>query len=410
VAAHARVGPSSLTRVILCRGSVRATDGLPNPDSEASAEGTVLHDIAADCMENGLDAEDFVGQTYKQGGFEFTIGYEDDEVDPRCMNDAMDWARQQPGLRFVEQRVELDPWMPDQFGTLDLGWLYEDLLTVFDWKFGRGVLVRVMTNDQLRAYALGLLRLIRALGHPDPTRIRIIIEQPRCPGGARYFEPWEITLAELLEWGEFIKGVMFEIDDPDAPRHAGEKPCRFCTAQNKPEGCPEHTAFELDLVGLKFSNLDEDDEPSLPDYDLLTPARRSYIVRHRSMFTAWLERLHASALEDALIGNPTPGLKAVDGQRGNRTYTDAAAVEAFLIPILGDKTFNQKLITPPKVEAIMMPGKKKPGHPAAWAELQDFITQSDGKPILVSEDDPRPAKQAAVDRFEDLDAPELSTT
>ncbi|HEY3815456.1 MAG TPA: DUF2800 domain-containing protein [Caulobacteraceae bacterium] len=403
MAAHARVGPSSLSRVILCRGSVRATDGLPNPSSEAAAEGSCLHDIAAECLQHGFEPEDWIGRTMSHDGFEFVIGYGDGETDPTCINEALDWLRTQPGQFFIETRVELDPWMPGQFGRLDVAIYTPEILTVFDWKFGRGVLVPVINNDQCRAYALGILRRLRALGYADPKRIRIIIEQPRCPGGARYHTPWEISLEDLLTFGDFVAKVMSEIDDPNAPRHAGIKQCKFCAAKEQPGGCDAHSQFLLDLMGSKFDELDgdADQEPTMPRSGSLTPERRSYIVRHASMVSQWFEHLHTETLADALAGRDTPGLKAIAGQLGNRVYTDDKAAEALLVPALAADAFTTKLKSPAQAEKLMKPGRKKPGHPQAWADLQTFITQGAGKPVLVSIDDPRPALMNVDDKFDD---------
>lgn len=403
MATHSRVGPSSLSRVILCRGSVRATDGLPNVTTEAAAEGTVLHEIASDCLNHGFEPEDWIGRTMSCDGFEFTIGYGDNETDPTCTNEALDWLRTQPGEFFIETRVELDPWMPGQFGRLDVGIYTPEILTVFDWKFGRGILVPVINNDQCRAYALGILRRLREIGYADPKRIRIIIEQPRCPGGARYHTPWEISLEDLLAFGDFVAQVMSEIDDPDAPRHAGIKQCRFCSAKDQPPGCDAHSQFLLELMGSKFDDLDGDpnQEPTLTRTGSLTPERRSFIVRHASMMSQWFEHLHSETLADALGGRATPGLKAIAGQLGNRVYKDETAAEAFLVPVLADDAFTTKLKTPPQVEKLMKPKRGFAGHPQAWLDLQDLITQGAGKPVLVSIDDPRPALIDVHDKFEE---------
>jgi hypothetical protein len=401
--AHARIGPSSLSRVRRCPGSVRATDGLPRKSNKAAAEGTVLHDIAADCLFLGLEPEDYVGRTMSADGHEFKLGYGEGETDPTCMVEGLDWLRDQPGDFFIEERVSLDPYMPGQFGTLDVGIVHGDTATVFDWKFGIGVLVPTVDNEQILAYGVGLLRKLREMGYPDPPRWRLIIEQPRAPGGARYYDPWEITLDELLAFTKVMEQIWTAATDPDAPRVAGAKQCYFCEAKDLPGGCAEHSAFVLDLAGLTFANLDEEDEPELADTGRITPERRSYIVRHAPMLTGWLKKLHADTLIDALSGKPTPGLKAVAGRAGNRVYTDDEAAEAIMVPILADESFTKKLKSPAQAEKLLKPGKKKPGHPEAWDDLQALITQKEGKPSLVAAEDPRPALTGAIDQFENLD-------
>jgi hypothetical protein len=332
VSAHARIGPSSLARVRLCPGSVAATDGLPRRSNEAAAQGTLLHDIAADCLDHGLEPEDFIGRTYAVEGFGFVLGQEPDETDPTCMVECLEWIRQQPGELFVERRLTLDPYMPGQFGTMDLGILDwpADLATVLDWKFGAGVLVATRNNEQILGYAISFATWLIATYGRAPSRWRLMIEQPRAPGGARYFEPWEITLDELMAFGRVLEQIWAAANDPDAPRVAGPKQCHFCDAKDTGEGCAAYNSYMLDLASLKFSDLDSEAEPDLPAGERITPARRSYIVRHAPMIRSWLEDLHANTLADALNDRPTPGLKAVDGRAGNRVYLDPPAAEAII--------------------------------------------------------------------------------
>ncbi len=401
---HSRVSPSALSRVRRCPGSVRATEHLPRGSTKAAAEGTVLHEIAADCLEFGFEPQDYVGRTMAADGHEFAIGYDDSETDPTCMIEALDWLREQPGEIFIEKRVSLDPYMPGQSGSMDIGIYTPEVATVFDWKFGAGVLVQTKGNEQGLGYATGFLTMIRELGWEVPPLWRIIIEQPRAPGGARYYEPWEITLEELEAFGAVLEQIWAAANEPNAPRSAGEKQCRFCAAKEAPEGCPEHSEFVLALVGMTFSNLDEEGEPELPDPGRISPARRSFIVRHASMFTRWLDKLHADTLLDALTGRPTPGLKAIDGRAGAREYADEAAAEVILVGALAADAFTKKLKSPAQAEKVMKPTRAKPGHPEAWEKLQALVTQKEGKPVLVPEEDPRPAKLMAVEAFDDLDA------
>lgn len=401
--AHARIGPSSLARVIRCPGSVRETAGLPRTTTIHAAEGTLLHEIAANCLELGLEPQDFAGRTLIADGHAF-------EVTPdfvECMVPGLDWLRDQPGEVWVERRVRLDPWLPGQFGTLDVG-LYDSasrLATVFDWKFGAGVPVSVFENEQLRAYGLGLLETILRPRGIEPERFRFIIEQPRCRGGGSFGEPWEISTAELLEFGEVMAAAGRAADEPDAPLVAGEKQCRFCDARNrrpKPgqlSGCATYDAFMLDVIGAQFDQMDAGDDPVLCRD--LTAERRSWIVKHAKLFEQFLAKLHDDTMEDARAGKPTPGLKLVAGRRGDRKWSDEAAAEALLVGALGDGAFVRKLKTPAAAEKELAPKRGKPGKPVEWASLVQLVTQDDGKPVLVPEDDERPALKTVDQKFDD---------
>lgn len=405
LAEHARIGPSSLERVSLCPGSVRKTAHLPRSSGRAAAEGTMLHDIAADCLEQGFEPWDFLGQTRTVEGHEFVLGEDKDadETDPQCMVDALDWIREQPGELFIEQRVSLDPWMPGQFGTLDVGIYTPTLLTLADWKFG-WVLVRLEGNKQIRAYAIGFIKLLRERGYNIPKRIRLIIEQPRPPGAPRYFQPWEITLDELMGFTAELEAIWAAAEDPNAPLVAGISQCHWCEAKEQPGGCEAHSAFLLDLMGQKFENLDEPEALlELPAPGEISPARRSVLVRHKHMISGWLDDMAAATLEDGLAEQPTPGLKVVDGPLGNRFFTDMEAAEAILVAELADEAFTKKLISPTKSETLFAPkSRKNPGKPEVWEKLNALIDRPTGKPILVPEEDPREARRNAVSVFDDL--------
>lgn len=391
---HSRVSPSGLTRTRLCPGSVQAVEHLARSSDLVAAEGTLLHEIAADCLQFGFEPYDYVGRTMNVEGFDFEITA--DLVSP--MLEGLDWAREQPGRMFVEERVRLEPWMPGQFGSLDIGWIDGDLATIFDWKFG-WIRVELLNNEQLRAYALGFYVKLLALQF-KPKRFRLIIEQPRVPGGYRYFTPWEITLDELLPYGATMSEILAAADTPGAPRHAGEKQCFYCDAKEQPGGCDAHIAFLLELASLKFEDLDGA-EPVLPPHGSLTPERRGFVVRHGAMFSKWVSQLAAETLADGLAGNPTPGHKVVVGQQGDRKWVDKELAEALMVPVLSDQAFTKKLISPAGGEKLLKPRRGFEGKPDTWEKLLALIDRDEGKPTLADADDSREAMRTWEQKFED---------
>src|SRR5690625_7650404 len=69
----------------------------------------------------------------------------------------VDWVREQAtGCElFVEERVHMDTWIPDQFGTVDTLIVRPDLIIVTVFKGGRGVVVDADNNLRMVLYALG---------------------------------------------------------------------------------------------------------------------------------------------------------------------------------------------------------------------------------------------------------------
>jgi hypothetical protein len=392
-----------------CGGSVRESAGVPGTTSVYAAEGTVLHAIAAACLnEASKDPWDWIGQTLQSDGFDIEITAEK----VFSMVRGLDWLREQPGQRWVEQTVALDPWLPDQRGTIDvLLWDPERRhVTVFDWKFGIGVPVSAVSNSQICIYAAGAIQnLLRPIG-ADPLTVSLIIEQPRCRGGGGR---WDITITELKQFMGTVEAAAIIALSPNAPLVAGLDQCRYCPAKTRAPaagaltGCTTHDRFLLDLVQVDFEALDAAeavcDDLALPRN--LSPERRSHVIRNAPMMRKWLDQLEDTALSDAVAGNTVPGFKAVIGDEGDREWRDAVAAEALLIGALADDAWNKKLKSPTQAEKALKPRKKQPGDPVAWDALTKIIMRKSGKPTLVSASDARPAIEPVDSHFDDATDP-----
>ena len=139
-------------------------------------------------------------------------------------------------------------------------------------------------------------------------------------------------------------------------------------------------------------------------HSVITPERRWNIVRHAKDIREWLAKLHEDSLNDALAGNPDPGSKAVEGDLGDRYFTDQEAPKRILVGALGRHAFKpRQIIGITDIEKHLKPGKKKPGNPTAWEALLTLVDRPAGKPKLVPEDHPKPALASVMDDFDDLD-------
>lgn len=387
--AHARLSPSDWSRWSGCPGSIRLTEHIKKPTSIFASEGSAAHLIRAECLELGLDAQDFLGQSLKIDGFEFEVV--EDWV--RWLQPGIDWTREQKGDLVVEHRVDLSRWMPGQFGTADSIIVAPDCLTVADFKFGAGEVVEAEENGQLLIYALGAWDNIAEKLVPDAApgyRIRLVIDQPRAGG----ISVWETTLGYLLEFGEKVRVAAARTYEKGSPLAASAKGCRWCAIRTE---CGEHARFVLDLFATKFEDLDEADmigvAPTLPNE--VTPERRSYIIQHASMFSKWLADLSAAALADALAGRPTPGLKAVLGRAGAREWRDpdeaAKALAGLLKP---EQVFESKVISPTTAEKRL---KTK-----QWEQVEGLVTRSPAQPTLAAITDKRPAIEPVATKFDEV--------
>lgn len=391
--AHARLGPSAAARWLRCPGSVNFIEDMDEPDQagDAAAEGTILHSFMEDCLLKDLNPIDMIGEVREREGYRYELT--DDDADN--MLDALDRIDDIPGKLFVEKRLDLSRWLPDQFGTSDVGIVGKKRITVWDHKFGFNA-VSPVENEQLMLYALGFWdNYARHIS--DAEDFRLIIWQPRAPSGGG---EWDVHLDDLLAFGERVREAGEATRDPDAPRIPGLKQCEGCYCPGARKLlCPEYAEFNLSNLVDEFEQLDREAEHDLPlrlpRVNALSMKRMVHLAKHKSMVTKFFDRVHQHLMDSALKGVPTPGLKLVEGRSPPRKWKDPLEVEPVLAQALGDEAFTHKIISPTQAEKLL-PGKR-------YAKLKSYVDFGEKKPSLVDEHDARPAYKTVADEFLDDD-------
>lgn len=383
-----------------CPGAPKAEADYPDAAGYEAAEGTVFHEMVADCLALGLETEHFLGGGLLQDGH--WVAWNDEMA--RSAEEGLTFVRSMaamPDVRlFVEERVDISPWtLPDQFGTADviLVNVKERWVIIFDWKYGKEP-VFAEENYQLQGYCLGAWQSIASQlfgGDASGVKVTLIIEQPRVPGAGGV---WETTMHRVLEFGQHVKrqAALSTADEP--PRVPGKKQCRWCRARH---ACGARAEWLMESIGLEMDDLDAgwlaDLAPELPED--VTPERRSYLLSIAPQIRAWLEDLHKSAYRDAQKGLPVPGMKLVDGKRPKRVWKSNAThkAERALVDAIGrGKAFTEpKLLSPAEAEKVT-------GKPRYRDLLARYVDQGDPHPILVQASDTRPAKVSLIDAFDDL--------
>ena len=108
-------------------------------------------------------------------------------------------------------------------------------------------------------------------------------------------------------------------------------------------------------------------------------------------------------LDDALKGQPTPGLKVVYGRAGNRNWITPQHAEQFLLQrFKPEQAYTRKFISPAQAERML----PKPEREA----IVPFVDRTPPQPALVPESDPREALPAVHTLFQDLTAGSSTTT
>jgi hypothetical protein len=396
---HSTFAPSDSSAWMVCHGKINATWDIPESSSEYADEGSFFHVIASRALMQDRPASDFLGVSFPVNGNWFTF---DDEMAGH-MQPGLDWINEQRGVLHVERWVDGTKWLgldPKtgklQGGMLDVGLYNSELITIFDWKYGAGVRVSAAHNTQLMLYALFYWWNI-ARHRTNARDFRLVVWQPRVSGGTDNI--WRCDLEELLLFGRDVIDAVEKANGPSPELVPGHRQCYWCKRKEDPRRCSAYDAFNLKLLQLKLRDLDSDQPPSLPTEKGITPERRAYLLKHKQMITEFLERLHADALDDAMAGRPTPGQKAVRGDRPNRQWADPDLIERVLRNRVGEEAYTRKILSPAQLERIE--GKKTVERMSTLFEVigRPLIAQGEGKPVLVDESDKRPAIEPPINRL-----------
>jgi hypothetical protein len=341
------VGGSTAKRVINCPASVKLVAKMPpKPSSVHADRGTLLHDAIANVL-NGQP--DVIGTVYE--GITLTQELYDEKIVPALA--ALDEIDVDGSLEYVvESRVGFGTLLPGVFGSSDLLGRIGDRAIVLDWKFGDGVVVDAVENDQGMFYAAAAMRTPEANWvFEGATEIEIIIVQPPV------MRRWVTTPERIKQFERDLVRAVKESETETTPV-VGDH-CRWCAA--KPV-CPAMTGA---LDRFAKTSLESIDAKQIGHYLQQADTIEDFIKSVRELAFQMLE-------SDV----PVPGYKLV-AKRGTRQWVDEVAAEKFL----GDKAFEKKLISVAQAEKLV--GKKN--FPSELA-----VSVSSGS-TLANEDDPRPA-------------------
>ena len=392
MASHARYAPSATEREFTCPASHALNVGS-SPNTVDSANGTAAHFIGELCLTHDHDVDRYSGCSIAVGPtgdsrfvHERAPAHDDEMVFE--VNDEMitavqsyiDWCRETPGDHFVEVRVDHTPWCPQipkldewgdptgeieqQKGTSDHVACAPGVLTVTDLKYGKGVKVFAEANKQAIKYALGTwLEYDWIYGF---KKIVIRICQPRI----NHFDTWELTVEELLEWGEKIRERLELTLLPDPPFGPSEKGCRFCKVSATCRAQAEY------IANTRAFSFDDESAPALLTAEELVEAWRM-----RKQVESRLNAIADELLRRWREGETLPGVKVVQGVT-HRRWRDQEAAAAKLESLLPTaKLYKKTLISPNQAEELLAKDKR--------GEITDLWDKPPGGPSLVDDSDSR---------------------
>lgn len=394
MAAHAKLAPSAAHRWLNCPGSIRLTADIPETTSKYAEEGTAAHKVAEYCLNTKHDVSDMAVESFMS-----ILRLNDllDKEELPFIQVYLDTIRADralyPDAEFrAEQRVRLDQYVPDLFGTVDaqLG-EYLGTLRVYDLKFGRGVLVEPEGNPQQMIYALGAIGKDNLNEYQD---VELVIIQPRAPHNEGPVRRWRTTVEYLQRWADEVLVPLANLTrDPNAPVSAGDW-CRFCPALGQ---CPVAAKKAAESAMQEFDAVVQAEPANivLPDIQLMDEVQISRALLFAEILAPWHQALKKYVHGRLEAGVEIPGWKLVRGRSGRRAWSNEQAAIAALRPKFGGEIFTDPvLLSPAQLEKKIPTIDKK--------LIASLVTVPEGSPTVAPESDKRPAlAPSAVRDFPD---------
>lgn len=388
--AHAKLSASGSHRWLHCTASAWAESLFEDEGSEFAEEGTRAHGIGGDCLQQGINAAEWrdakiAAMPDADSLAQFEEQHPDEMFDfvqdyLNYVREEIDAARAQnpDAIIIIEQRVDFSKWVPEGFGTADCIIICDGVIRVIDFKYGKGVFVAVLDNEQLLLYGAGAWNMFQHLFTADVMQLHLF--QPRIGNVAS----WEISEDMLLNWLEYhVKPVAEKVwhalqtgDLSDVEFKPDAEVCRFCKAKVH---CRARKERMVAMASYNFV------APAL-----LTDQEVVECLDEAEHLGKWANDLKAWALKKAETGSVLTDSrgkqirKLVEG-RSTRRYTDERAVRATLLL----EGFTPALIYKSKLLGITDMTALLHGKKALDSILGPFITKPRGKPVLVPMDDPR---------------------
>lgn len=369
--AHAKLSASGASRWATCPGSVQMEDGIPDKESVYAQEGTLAHEMSELKLKHYLDPKGF-GKRKLNAAIKKLKDNELYQAEMESYTDTYVDFIKEKALSFpsnpyieIEKRVDFSRWVDGGFGTCDCVLIHGSTLSIIDLKYGKGVPVSSEQNEQLILYALGAYDAFNLIYNLDKIELNIV--QPRINN----FSTWEISLTELLLWGDYFKVQAEKALGGNGELVPSAKACKFCKARDI-------------CTARAENNLSLESEIKLKPNEIPKDKLYEYISRGEDI-AKWVADLKAYALDMCLKGEDVKGLKAVAG-RTSRSWTNQDEAINKLI----EGGIDEAIIYD-KVPLTLAKLEKALGKQQFTALVGDMVVTSEGKPTLVFENDKRPA-------------------
>jgi hypothetical protein len=373
MAQHLTFGGSTIARTIACPGWVQESKNAPPQlESDAAAEGTLLHNCMEAYMMEDKHPDDMLGMTYKH--MELTPDLLNDKLMP-AVNTLEDLLKSYDIEEYIcEPMVTLSD---DVGGSIDFIGVSADRKAVLlvDYKFGYHQ-VHAVENKQLMFYALcASLDPATAEMFSEAETISMAIIQPTTEEGMAVY----MVKPEVISGFEkTVASAIGEARKDNASIEPGEH-CQFCPALPT---CPVKTG-----QAMKAMMMSPDQMESM-----------SEMLELAEQLKPWIKKVETVAHEQMELGAKVNGYKLVN-KRASRVWNDTDAVTTMIRnarKIKLEEGFDMKLKSPAQMEKLCKNKK------VDFKKYAEYISSVSSGTTLCREDDPRPAVTVNTNQLEEL--------
>lgn len=325
--AHSKLAPSSAARRMACPGSRKLEAQYPETEeSKAAREGHAAHWLAQQYLLG--DESDFV---LAPNGEEIT----DEMVEGAELYLAEVFAVSREDLH-IEEKISIWSVHEECWGTPDCWVIKEDVLYLFDYKFGYGY-VEVFENWQLLEYAAGI-----ASCH-DFKKVTMTIVQPRCYTPEGKVRSWTISRNDLVH--DYVR----RLQESEAFAMHENPPCRpspqcvHCKGRHACSALQKTVARDFDVI---------EDYPSheLNPHETGVELKRLHAMAQ--LLEARITGLEEQARSMIMRGDRVSGYKLEPGN-GRDQWTASAAEIITMGELLGlDLSKPTEAITPAQARKL----------------------------------------------------------
>ena len=368
--AHAVLSASASKRWLNCPPSAKLNAEIPDITTEYAKEGTDAHELAEYKVNQllGIKADN------PAENFDYYNQEMEDCTDSYAQYIAEQMSQYSSPVVMVEQRLDFSRYVPGGFGTGDCIIVADDVLTVIDFKYGKGVAVEAEYNPQMMLYALGALEMFSILY--DINEVKMVIFQPRIENISEFSMP----ISDLMSWAENELKPKAELAAKGEGEFFAGEHCRFCKVKAT---CRKRAEYNLAIAKYDFA-----------PPDMLEDSEIEMILERADALIAWAADVKEYALSEALKGRKWNGYKVVEG-RSNRKYTDEKMVAA-VVKEAGKDPYSE-----PKILGITEMTKLLGGRKKFDELLSKYVCKPQRKPTLVPESDKRKEWSSAENDFQE---------